>query len=144
MNFTLPPLEVTPANWGEVVRQSEEMAAAILNRAIALQVPGIVPGIVLEFELLPAMMANPKWGAEITALLHRHLAGAHARQGPRCALRVTPTDIRDQKRPPILRGRAPWESLRRSFDAHSSCASRQEPISYPSNRWAARKFTTMH
>ena len=41
----------------------------ILKRAVALQVPGIV----LEFELLPAMTETPAVGAEITAILHRHL-----------------------------------------------------------------------
>jgi methanol--5-hydroxybenzimidazolylcobamide Co-methyltransferase len=112
VNFTLPPIEVTHANWSEVITQYGEMAAAILNRAVSLQVPGIV----FEFELLPAMTANPEWGAEITALLHRCLAEAHARQGLRSALRVTPTDIRDQERPPVLRRGAPWENLRRSFD----------------------------
>jgi len=112
VNFTLPVIDVCEGTWPEIVSQYDEMAAAILARAVALQAPGIV----LEFELLPAMTARPEWGAEITALLHRRLAEVHAKQGLKCALRVTPTDIRDQERPPLLRRGAAWDSLRRSFE----------------------------
>jgi methanol--5-hydroxybenzimidazolylcobamide Co-methyltransferase len=111
INFTLPAIEVCEANWPEIVAQYNEIAADVLGRAVALRVPGIV----LEFELLPAMTATPEWGAEITALLHRHLAEAHAKHGLKCALRVTPTDIRDQERPPLLRRGPAWDSLDCSF-----------------------------
>jgi methanol--5-hydroxybenzimidazolylcobamide Co-methyltransferase len=99
VNFTLPAIEISTGTWSEVIAHYREMAAVILRRAIALQAPGIV----LEFELLPPMTANPAWGAEITALLHRRLADAYEKHGLKCALRVTPTDIRDQSRPPVLR-----------------------------------------
>ena len=112
VNFTLPAMEISAATWPAVVAQYEEMSAQILRRALALQVPGIV----LEFELLPPMTATPEWGAEITRLLHRRLADAYDRHGLRSALRVTPTDIRDQERPPVLREGEAWESLKRSFE----------------------------
>jgi methanol---5-hydroxybenzimidazolylcobamide Co-methyltransferase len=112
VNFTLPAMDISRATWPDVISQYEEMAAQILRRAVALQVPGIV----LEFELLPPMTTVPEWGAEITALLHRHLEEAHSRHGLRCALRVTPTDIRDHARPPVLREGDPWQNLRRSFE----------------------------
>lgn len=112
VNFTLPAIEIAEATWSAVVAQYEEMASQILRRAVALKVPGIV----LEFELLPAMTNQPEWGAEITALLARHLRKAHENQGLRGALRVTPTDIRDQAKPPLLRQGEAWERLRRSFE----------------------------
>lgn len=112
VNFTLPAMEITGDTWAEVLAQYEEMGAQIIRRAVALQAPGIV----LEFELLPPMTATPEWGAEITRLLHRKLAEAHEKHGLRCALRVTPTDIRDQERPPVLREGGPWESLNRSLE----------------------------
>ena len=112
VNFTLPVIDVIPENWGEVCAHYEEMARNILNRATALKVPGIV----LEFELLPAMTETPHWGAEITAILHRHLRTAHERCGLKCALRVTPTDIRDQGKPPLLRSGPAWEKLKQSFE----------------------------
>jgi methanol--5-hydroxybenzimidazolylcobamide Co-methyltransferase len=112
VNFTLPAITISQANWPEILKHYEEMATAILKRAVSLQVPGIV----LEFELLPAMTDRPEWGAEITALLRRHLEKAHARHGLKSALRVTPTDIRDQAKPPELRGGPAWDRLRRSCD----------------------------
>src|SRR5512147_2417150 len=81
VNFTLPALEVAGETWHQVVAHYEEMARNILRRAIALRMPGIV----LEFELLPAMTEKPEWGAEITALLHRHLSEAHQKHGLKCA-----------------------------------------------------------
>jgi len=112
VNFTLPAIEVNSQNWPEIVEHYHEMADNILKRAVALAAPGIV----LEFELLPPMTENPEWGAELTALLHRHLLDAREKSGLRSALRVTPTDIREQGKPPLLRSGAPWAQLKRSFE----------------------------
>jgi methanol---5-hydroxybenzimidazolylcobamide Co-methyltransferase len=112
VNFTLPPLSITADTWPQVTAHYEEMAAQILRRAVKLSVPGIV----LEFELLPAMTDEPEWGAEIAAILKRHLAAAHEKHHLACALRVTPTDIRDQQKPPLLRTGEPWQHLRRSLE----------------------------
>ena len=112
VNFTLPAIEITASSWPEIVSHYEDIATQIIRRATALQVPGLV----LEFELLPAMTETPEWGAEITALLHRYLERAHDKTGLRSALRVTPTDIRDQLKPPVLRRGSAWDHLRRSFE----------------------------
>ena len=112
VNFTLPAIEINSQNWPEIVEHYHEMADNILKRAVALAAPGIV----LEFELLPPMTENPEWGAELTALLHRHLLDAREKSGMRSALRVTPTDIREQGKPPLLRSGAPWAQLKRSFE----------------------------
>jgi methanol--5-hydroxybenzimidazolylcobamide Co-methyltransferase len=111
VNFTLPTITIDPEHWSAVIANYEEMAKNILRRAVVLATPGIV----LEFELLPAMTEQPEWGAEITALLHRHLAEAHAKYGLKCALRVTPTDIRDRGKATVLRSGEAWEKLQRSF-----------------------------
>jgi methanol--5-hydroxybenzimidazolylcobamide Co-methyltransferase len=113
VNFTLPAMMVSPETWSEVVAQYESMASGILKRAVALQVPGIV----LEFELLPAMTETPEWGGEITALLARHLEEAHRKHGVKGALRVTPTDIREKGKPPHLREGQPVERVLASFEA---------------------------
>jgi methanol---5-hydroxybenzimidazolylcobamide Co-methyltransferase len=112
VNFTLPPITIDDASWPDVKAHYEEMAEHILRRAVALSVPGIV----LEFELLPAMTERPEWGAEITTNLKRHLRAAHEKHNLPCALRVTPTDIRDQRKPPLLRTGEPWLKLRRSLE----------------------------
>ncbi len=112
VNFTLPAISVEQATWSQVLAHYEEMATKTLERAIDLRVPGLV----LEFELLPAMTQTPEWGAELTRLLESHLRRAHEKHGLRCALRVTPTDIRDQGKPPSLRSGVPWETLKHSFE----------------------------
>jgi methanol--5-hydroxybenzimidazolylcobamide Co-methyltransferase len=112
VNFTLPALEICASNWPQVLGHYEEIATAVVRRAVALEAPGIV----LEFELLPALTACPEWGAEITALLKRHLSEAYGKHGLKSALRVTPTDLRDQERPPLLRRGPSWDNLRRSFE----------------------------
>ena len=112
VNFTLPAIAVEAETWPAIVGQYEQIANDVVRRGLALQVPGIV----LEFELLPAMTEHPEWGAELTAIIHRRLQQAHEERGLRCALRVTPTDIRDQEKPPVLREGAAWENVRRSFE----------------------------
>jgi methanol--5-hydroxybenzimidazolylcobamide Co-methyltransferase len=115
VNFTLPALEIAETTWAQVLEHYDQMATQILRRAVSLQVPGLV----LEFELLPAMTERPEWGAEITALLKRHLRENHEKHGLPCALRVTPTDIRDQQKPPLMRTGQPWQKLQRSLELNA-------------------------
>jgi methanol--5-hydroxybenzimidazolylcobamide Co-methyltransferase len=112
VNFTLPAIDINQQTWVEVVAHYEQMATEILRRAASLSAPGIV----LEFELLPAMTEHPEWGAEITTLLKRQMRAYHEKSGLPCALRVTPTDMRDKLKPPQLRSGEPWEQLRRSLN----------------------------
>ena len=113
VNFTLPPMSIADVTWAEVLGHYEEIAEAVVRRALALKVPGIV----LEFELLPPMTERPEWGAEVTALLRRHLEEAHTAHGLKSALRATITDLRDQDRPPLLREGEACEKVLRSFAA---------------------------
>jgi methanol--5-hydroxybenzimidazolylcobamide Co-methyltransferase len=112
VNFTLPPMNMTDDTWSEVIGHYEQMAEQILRRAASLGTPGIV----LEFELLPPMTERPEWGAEITALLKRHLVTYHDKYKLPAALRVTPTDIRDQMKPLLMRRGQAWDRLRSSLD----------------------------
>jgi methanol--5-hydroxybenzimidazolylcobamide Co-methyltransferase len=112
VNFTLPAMNIEEGTWAEVLAHYDEMARQILRRAVSLGVPGIV----LEFELLPPMTERPEWGAEITGILKRHIVACHEKHHLACALRVTPTDIRDQQKPPLMRSGEPWQRLRRSLE----------------------------
>ena len=134
VNFTLPAISVSPENWKEILVQYEEMAAGIVRRAIALRAPGIV----LEFELLPAMTEKPEWGAEITAMLHGTLRQAYEQHGLASALRVTPTDIREQGKPPSLRS----GNGSNSWYVPSNSVPKPALISCPSSRLVARRSTT--
>jgi methanol---5-hydroxybenzimidazolylcobamide Co-methyltransferase len=112
LNFTLPTMALEEANWAAVIAQYEEIGS-IIERAAARLKP---PGLMAEFELLPPMTEHPSWGAELTSVLLRHLDQLHKDTGIPCALRVTPTDIRDVTKPPELRSGKPLELLLRSFD----------------------------
>lgn len=112
VNFTLPAIEVSAERWAEIRTHYHSIGTSIVRRALALRAPGIV----LEFELLPAMTETPEWGAEITSILHGILREAHEKNGLRSALRVTPTDIRDQAKPPSLREGRACEALWASFE----------------------------
>jgi methanol---5-hydroxybenzimidazolylcobamide Co-methyltransferase len=112
LNFTLPTMTIEPATWPEVCKHYQEIADMVVRAAKRLHLPGLV----LEFELLPPMTETPAWGAEISAILHEGLKKAHESYGLPCALRVTPTDVRDRQRPPLLRSGEEWDVLRSSFE----------------------------
>jgi len=116
INFTLPVMSINTTTWNEVVAHYDEIGRMIVRGARRLQLPGLV----VEFEHLPPMTEHPEWGAEITGVLARHLKQAFETSGLRSALRVTPVDIRDAVRPPVLREGEEWNSMRRSFEC---CAS---------------------
>jgi methanol--5-hydroxybenzimidazolylcobamide Co-methyltransferase len=112
INFTLPTMSVDEHTWPEVVAHYEEIGTMIESASERLGLPGLM----VEFELLPQMTERPDWGAEITSILHRHLSHAHNEYGLKSALRVTITDIRDNVRPPILRSGKPWEQMLKSLE----------------------------
>jgi methanol--5-hydroxybenzimidazolylcobamide Co-methyltransferase len=112
VNFTLPMMEMTDATWPEVRTHYEEIGRQVVGRALRLKAPGLV----LEFELLPPMTERPEWGAELTRILKDRLFESHDKFGLPCALRVTPTDIREKRRPPLMRSGEPCETLFRSFE----------------------------
>jgi methanol--5-hydroxybenzimidazolylcobamide Co-methyltransferase len=112
LNFTLPTMALDESTWKAVLVHYEEIGSIIQRAAKRLKLPGLL----VEFELLPPMTENPSWGAEITSILRRHLKQAHEEFGLPCALRVTPTDIRDVTRPPALRSGKPLDQLLESFE----------------------------
>lgn len=99
LNFTLPAMEISSTTWAEVLAQYTQMITEACARAVDLAVPGLV----VEFELLPELTQNPLWGAEITRLIREVLEETQARHGLLTALRVTPNDIREFIRPPWMR-----------------------------------------
>ncbi len=111
INFTLPPMEVTESTMPAVLDQYQKIIDGVCQRAVDLQVPGLV----VEFELLPPMTIEPAWGESIVALLRRALDGYHDKHGLKIALRATPTDVRDGERPVRRRSGRYWEAMRDSF-----------------------------
>jgi len=80
-----------------------------------------VPGLVVDFELLPDLTLQRERGAEVTAVLRHTLDRYAASDGLASALRMTPNDIREFVRPPLLREGEKWDQMVASFD----CATRR-------------------
>ena len=112
LNFTLPPMHISAETMVDVRREYAGMIDQACARAVALQAPGLV----VEFELLPDLTLQPEWGAEVTAVLRQALDSYAARDGLANALRVTPNDIREFVRPPLLREGEKWDQMVSSFD----------------------------
>lgn len=115
LNFTLPAMLVTQDTMSEVRRQYSQMITASLQRAVALEVPGVV----IEFETLPPMTQNPAWAVELTEILADALEDAWVRYQLKSVLRVTPNDTREFDRPPILRQ---GENLAQMLETFEGCA----------------------
>jgi methanol--5-hydroxybenzimidazolylcobamide Co-methyltransferase len=116
INFTLPPVEIAADTMPAVRAHYTEMIEGVLTRAVELGVPGLV----VEFELLPQMTMEPEWGAEITAILREALDRYAASEGLISALRVTPNDIREHERPPRMREGHLWDRMVRSFTLNAA------------------------
>ncbi len=117
INFTLPAMLIEPGTWARVKEIYTGIIDSVLRRARELALPGLM----VEFEHLPPMTAEPAWGAELTELLKGRLVAAHEQWELPCALRVTVVDLRDATRPPVRRSGPPWEQMRASFQ---QCAAR--------------------
>ena len=115
VNFTLPPLDINADTMPTVREQYTNMIDEICRRAVELQVPGLV----VEFELLPPMTLVPEWGAQITAIVRETLDRYAESDGLTSALRVTPNDIREYERPPVLREGHLWERMMHSFELNA-------------------------
>jgi methanol---5-hydroxybenzimidazolylcobamide Co-methyltransferase len=112
VNFTLPPIEINEENWPEIRKQYAEMIDGVCQRAVELEVPGLL----VEFEALPEMTTRPEWGLEITRVLAEALRRLHDTRGLRTALRLTPNDTRELRRPPLMRRGEFWEGMLKFFD----------------------------
>lgn len=112
LNFTLPGMVITPETMDEVRAQYTMMINDACKRAVELYTPGLV----VEFELLPELTQVPEWGADITRILSETLRETQAKHGIKTALRVTPNDIREFSRPPLLRQGLHYQNMLRSFE----------------------------
>ena len=115
INFTLDTMEINALTFPKVREEYSQIITSVCKRAVELYLPALV----VEFELLPDLTLHPEWGAEITQILKEGLNDAEAKHGIKTALRVTPNDIREFARPPIMRSGKHLENMLQSF---RSCA----------------------
>lgn len=112
LNFTLPGMGIDADSLPEVNAQYSEMIEGACTRAVELNAPGLV----VEFELLPELTTQPEWGAEVVKILREKLDETAAKHAIKVALRVTPNDIREFERPPIMRRGSFVDAMFRSFE----------------------------
>jgi len=112
LNFTLPPMEVTPATLPEVACHYRQIITGALLRAAELEAPGVV----IEFETVPPMTANPDIGMEIVQILLAGMEEARVAHGLKTVLRMTPNDNREFARPPVMRSGEHWERMLELFE----------------------------
>ena len=112
LNFTLPDIAINRENLPSIHEQYHQMIEECCKRAVELQLSGLV----VEFELLPDLTLKPEWGADITKILKETLNQFQQRYEIKTALRVTPNDIREFARPPIMRSGHYVDEMFRSFE----------------------------
>ena len=115
LNFTLPALEINKNTISAVYDQYDQMIKGVCKRAAEL----FAPGLVVEFELLPELTKVPAWGAKVTEILKAALNELQEKHSIPTALRVTPNDIREFERPPLMRR---GELLDQMMESFSECA----------------------
>jgi methanol--5-hydroxybenzimidazolylcobamide Co-methyltransferase len=112
LNFTLPPMEINETAWPEIRRQYREIITAATLRAAELEAPGLV----VEFETLPPMCERPAWGIELAEILLDGMAEAEKEHGLKSVLRMTPNDLREMRRPPLMRRGDLYERMMETFE----------------------------
>lgn len=112
VNFTLPPMNINKDTMPEVLRIYKEVITGVLKKAHELHAPGLI----IEFETLPDMTEHPEWGIEIHKLLRDNMFEFEAKYGLKSAMRMTPNDLREMSRPPIMRSGKYWEAMVRTFE----------------------------
>lgn len=112
INFTLPEMIIEKTSMEEVRNQYREMISGTTKRAAELNIPGLI----VEFELLPELTLTPEWGAEITTIIREELDNLQLKHGIPVGLRVTPNDIREFVRPPIMKNSEFVDKMYGSFE----------------------------
>ena len=115
VNYTLPPVTISPESATQVKRQYAEMVEGLLRRAVDLAVPQLL----LEFEHLPALTSQNELGTTITRETAELMKAQFERSGLRSALRVTVSDIRDMERPPRMRTGLQLQQMLEAFRSNA-------------------------
>ena len=116
LNFTLPPMHINTDTFPEIKRQYNEIITMATARAAELAAPGLV----IEFETLPPMCQTPAWGVELAGILLDGMAAAHQQHGLKSVLRMTPNDLREMSRPPLMRRGEYFDQMMQTFEGSAA------------------------
>ena len=112
LNFTLPTMLITEQTMPEVIKQYREIITGACERAKEL----FSSPFVAEIELLPPTTYNPKWGIEITKNVREIMWEYEQKFGLKSALRITPVDIREDKKCEHMWKGKHWELIMETFE----------------------------
>ncbi len=112
VNFTLPAMSATLQTLPDAISIYKSMIDGVLKKAHELHAPGLV----VELETLPQYTENPQWGIDIHKVVRDTMFEFEAKHGLKSVMRMTPNDIREMSRPPIMRGGQYWEEMVRIFE----------------------------
>ena len=112
VNFTLPAMNATEETLEDAKKIYQEIISGVMEKAYQLHAPGLV----IEFETLPQYTENPDWGIEIHKILRNTMYEYEEKYGLKSAIRMTPNDLREMSRPPIMRSGQYWESMVKIFE----------------------------
>ncbi len=112
LNFTLPTMLINNETMPDVIKEYKAIIEDACKRAKELYVPGLV----VEIELLPPTTYNPKWGIEITKAVREIMFEYEAKHGLKSAMRITPVDIREDKKSPHMWHGSHWDAIMETFE----------------------------
>ncbi|MFT3850181.1 MAG: methyltransferase MtaB domain-containing protein [Propionivibrio sp.] len=107
LNFTLPTITIDKSTMPEIREHYRGIVNEALTRAHELGQKGVV----FEFETLMEMTLQPEIGIELTKIMADVCAEHRAKTGINSAIRLTPNDVRDFERPPLLRSSKLLDSM---------------------------------
>lgn len=112
LNFTLPTMIINKDSMPDVIKEYKAIIEDALKRAKELYVPGLI----VEIELLPPTTYTPEWGIEITKAVREIMYDYEAKHGLKSALRITPVDIREDKKSPHMWHGSHWDAIMETFE----------------------------
>jgi len=112
INFTLPNMQVTNDTLTEVLETYYDIITGVLTKAHELHAPGVV----VEYETLPEFTYNPTWGIQVHRILRDTMNEFEAKHGLKSVIRMTPNDVREFNRPPIMRSGRYFNNMLEVFD----------------------------
>lgn len=112
LNFTLPTMLITKDSMPDVIKEYKAIIEDACKRAKELYVPGLI----VEIELLPPTTYTPAWGIEITKAVREIMFDYEAKHGLKSAMRITPVDIREDKKSPHMWHGSHWDAIMETFE----------------------------
>jgi methanol--5-hydroxybenzimidazolylcobamide Co-methyltransferase len=112
VNFTLPSISVTNDTLTDALAIYQDIINGVLLKARDLHAPGLV----IEYETLPEFTYNPSWGINVHRILRDTMYEFETKYGLKSVLRMTPNDVREFNRPPVMRSGRYWENMLEIFE----------------------------